>query len=377
MQIKLLVILIVLAVIGGGAYYYTELSLTDEERVVRAMQNTIELDSYTSQFDFGTIALEEDEEVAKISFSAKADVDTVEKAIEGEGAFDIDYQMEGMEMSFSLEGGLLVVDDNLYGKIETIPAPLMVFLPVTEAEMISEITGEWILLQEDLSEETVEDLDEFEMDEETVKKLTKEAEELFVLLWEKEVLLLEDKETDEIDGKKVTKYSVVVDLDNVPEFYEEGVMPFFEFLGEDVLELDEEEMEEMREGLKEAEDYLKDEENIEEIEESLEKLDLYIWTDGNYIHKIRVEMDFKADEDDFDIEDIPEADNISLYFEISYSNFNENFDITAPDDYLLIDDIMQSFEEMMMPSVPTQDFYDEDFDYEDFDIDETDFEMYF
>ncbi len=342
MQIKLLVALLAVAIVGGGAYYYTQMSLTDEEAVVRAMQNTAELDTYSTQVIFGATAFDGEEEVASISLLANADVDDVRNATEGSGILDVDYQMGGMEMRFSLEGGFMLVDDNFYGKLETFPTPLLGFLPAIQADVVSELTGRWILLAEGVQEEIEEELD---MREEEVEE---EVEKLLIAFWEKELLLLGEKERDEINGVSVDKYLVSFDPEKMPEFLEEDFIPFMEFFGE-VLEMSQEELDEVLSMIAEAKIEFEDEENLEEMERILEMMELHIWTDGEYIYRIRAEIDVDVSDEDIDLDELPEVSRVVFFFEVNYDNFNEEFDITAPSEYLTTEEVMEIFMQTPIP----------------------------
>ncbi len=144
---KIGIIVIVLAVVAGGAFFYLQDEATPEERVANAFLNTLEADSMAfsglGDFSFG----EENE----VKFSLNGDFDGENYQMET----DVDYTMEGMSASVIFES--IMVDSKTYLKVDTLPLPLMGFLPMDPGE----ISDRWIFMGEaEEYQEITEEVDE-------------------------------------------------------------------------------------------------------------------------------------------------------------------------------------------------------------------------
>jgi len=361
------IILAIVAVllVGGGLYFLFAEPMTEEERVVRAFRNTAEIDSYTADtwLNFN-VDQGEGEDRFESTLNASMDVDTIAEASRGEGDLNVNIISDGMEVGMSMVGGFVFVDDTLYVKIDELPSGLLeeLPLPVEADEQITEFLGEWVMVSDDI-EEIDEEVEEFDLDEEELKKVQERLEELLAQLFEREVIFIEDAERDEVNGIMMDKYTFSVNPDRFADFHEEEVIPFFEFVTEEVSGISDEEKEEIMQQLERVGEGL-EEMDEEQMQQLVEDMEFVVWTDGNYVHKFRVGMDIDAE----DYEEMEDG-MLELTMEVTLSNFNEEFDITAPEEYLSLEEVMERMMEGLMDdmapfSVPEA---EEEIDMEDMD----------
>lgn len=328
MSTKTIIALVVILVIAGGAYFLLQDELlTPEQEVLSAMKNTKEADSLTMDLEINANMVEDGEEVSFV-LGMLSDIDRRE---EGSMSSDINGEVVAEGMAVNFGGGLTYADDNLYARVDTFPSVLFPDLP----QEISDLIGVEILVVEEVSEKVEEGLEETDeelarmfkeegVDPMTMKELMEELEGIFDKALEEGVVEVTEVESDEIEGERATKYTVLVNYEKVPDFVLEVVEEHEEiFPG-----IDKEEVEESMEQLKEE---------IEETED-LEKMEFYIWTDGRYVIKAQFSQDLEEE--------------LSLEVIVRFKNFNEDFDITAPEEFMTLEEVEEIFMEMLHPFGP-------------------------
>ncbi len=368
MKVSIILIALVAALVVGGSYYYfTEVSITEEQRVVRAMQNTWGLNSYTMDFDVNFVS--QDEEEIEFDFSGSSNIDNVNEASQGEMNIGMSFPSEFMG-PLNVTTQFIMADEAFYVKMDDVPSALlqgMGTIPGME-ENISRFTGQWIVLMEDLDDlETDQDVDVSERD---LNKLKEKIQELINEFFRQEVVYVESKEADQINGKNVDKYSISANPERFPKFYEDEIIPFLYFVSKEIEKASEAEIESRKQEWDRMKEDL-DDINMEEVKKMVEAMEFYVWIEGNRIHRVMVSMDVKGDDyQDFE-------GNFLVTMDLRFRNFNERFNITAPENYLSMEEIIGEMMKDMMVPMPTGPFPEpndempgmeglEDFDFENF-----------
>ncbi len=333
---KIIFIIGAVALVGGGAYLYmnSDMGGSSEEQLVKVGKNMAELDSLTVETDVSLSFTEEQMgEKIDVSLGMSSDLDKKNEAsrVEVEGS----TTLQGLEMSGN--GSFTYIDDNLYGRIETFPTILL--QEIGMSGLADQIMGVDILIAENISER--EELEDYDVNEEELKEMMKALENFFADALEEDIVKVDKTEEDTVDGKKVDKHTIVVDYKKIPDFLLTSVDKYEEALPEEV---DKEEVKEEIEKMKE------EIENLDLEAEGLKDIHLYVWSDGKHILKASFFADVDNEQGQFSVESTSK-----------FSNFNEEFDIVAPEDYKTMEDLMGGM--MSVPS-PTQtdseDIYPED-----------------
>jgi hypothetical protein len=324
---KIIAALSFILIAGGGAYFYVNNSSeTPEEEVVKAWQNMAKVDSLKMDMDILFSFTEpETEEDLGFSFNLSSDIDKVnEKA---KMTFSGDFLVQGMSMSGS--GDLVFAEDNLYGKVNTLPTALLYEFGI--GDVATEFMGKNILLIEKVSEK-IEETTTTELSEERTIEIMGEVS---TKAFQEKVVVLTEKGEEKVNGKNATKYGVKVDYKKLPDF----------LLGltEDYKDLfsDEEERLLVVEGIED----LKEEFNnlTEEELAELEQLEMNLYSDGKHIVRFETLLDL-------------EEDATTMEVVLTFGNFNEEFEINAPEEYVELEEIVNQY---MMDSF-TSDDYGED-----------------
>ncbi len=90
---------------------------------------------------------------------------------------------------------------------------------------------------------------------------------------------------------------------------------------------------------------------MEEAEKLVEDMEFYIWVGENRINRVMINMNIRGD----DYQDF-EGESLFVTMDLSFSNFNESFNIVAPENYLTIEDIITEIMTDMMMPVPMDSF---------------------
>ncbi len=322
MSAKIIGALVALLLVLSGIYLLFGSPVSDEEKLMRAERNMRALDSYGVDIMTSTEFVGAKEEV---KFQGNVLVDNEEKAGRGDGELTI--LTEGVTMLF--EGSLTYVDDNLYARVDTLPAAP--FLPVE----IRDIRGKEVLIVENLMSEVDSLLGEIseerEIEDLTVEGIMKDLEEYSMALWEEGAIKVMDVKIDDLDGEIVRKYELAVEGDVVNDATKE-LMETYEVY----------EMLENMLGLKEGEFA---EEMEKELKDAYEDVELYVWSDGEHILKVKSLSTTKISSEDLEglakEDDLPrEARTVT---EIRYHSFNEDFEIEAPEEYLILEEVLRGF----------------------------------
>ena len=333
MKKTIIAIIVVLLLVGGGyaAYNYYAVYTSDERELLVAGKNVSELDSYTMEVEMD-MDIQAMGEAATFYISVVTDYDKIGKALRSDASIALNF--EGMPIDIGVE--IVYVNDNLYAKVSSLPALITMFLPPE----VDQLVGENILLVEGLMEKgddlLVEFLEDNDVPAMSAEDLLAELEELGEDVWKEGVISVVATESDELDGESAKKYTLEMDSDKMIDFYYDLMERYSiveimaDAAGEDV-DVVREEME------------LAMEEAREEMYKAYEEMEVYAWVVDDYL--VRMEVSFR----DY-IED--ESDYVDMSMIVSYSNFNESFEIDEPVDYITTEELENLMESILGPGVP-------------------------
>lgn len=339
---KIGLIVLVIALVAGAAYgFMSARPQTPEEELMAAERKTTGADSYSVDMDMN-LEVEGLEEAPEVSFSASGDYDRLERAFDGEGGFDI--SMEGLAANFGTR--ITFVDDNLYGRVTTFP---YLALPLG-SDQVETLTENDILLLENTSQQIDLFLEGFFMElgvePLTFDELLQKSEEISEEMWKEGVMIVENVEEDELGGERAQKYTVKIDGEEMADFIADliedyEIMDLFP-------QLSEEEKEEMLADID------------RELRQSYDQMEMFAWVQDGYL--VRMETTSTTTIDD---EDLPEVDNfeempeaITVKMTIDYYNFNQDFDITAPESYITLEELMEELQLLQMFELNMDEFED-------------------
>ncbi|MEA2092705.1 MAG: hypothetical protein U9P61_01910 [Patescibacteria group bacterium] len=302
------------ALIAGGAYFYINNSSgTPEEEVVKAWQNMAEVESLTMDVDIllGFVESETGERF-DISATISSDIDnTNEKA---KMVINSDLEIQGMTMD--LGGKVVFVEDNLYGKINTFPTALLYEFGLDK--IASEVMGKDVLLLENVSE-SIKEIAKTEVSEERSIEIMNEVS---TKAFDEGVVTITEAGEEKVNGENATKYEIKVDYEKLPDFLMELTEDY-----KDGFATEEERMTVVAE----IEDFKEEFNNFtEEDKKMLEALKMNIYSGGEYIVRFEVLVDVEEQET-----------TMELVF--TFGNFNEEFEINAPEDYIKLEDIINQY----------------------------------
>ncbi|MCF7845518.1 MAG: hypothetical protein K9M12_02020 [Candidatus Pacebacteria bacterium] len=311
---KIIAVLAFVLIAGGGAYFYmSDGNGTPEEEVVGAWQNMAEVESLTMDIDLLLSFLEpESGEEFNGSATISSDIDkTNEKA---KMVISSDLEVQGMTMN--LGGEFVFVEDDLYGKINSLPTALLYEFGL--ADIASEVMGKDILLLESVSE----NIEEVTTDEISEERAAEIMEEVSTKAFDEGVVILTEAGEEKVNGKNATKYEMKVDYEKVSDF----LMELTEDYKDDFTTEEERLM--VVAGIEE----FKEEFNnlSEEDKQVLEAIKMNIYSDGKHIVRFETLVDVEEQET-----------TMELVF--TFGNFNEEFEINAPEEYVKLEDIINDY----------------------------------
>ncbi len=322
---KIIFILVAVLLIVGAAYYlWGGGLLSPEEVLMEAHRNTAELDSYTLDVEMETDILSaEGESLGNVSAAGSMDIDEIKKA--GRGDIDIEYA------AFSIGSSFVYVDDDFYGKINT--------MPITLVSLLGEnLTDQWILVMEDVLETAddflAEKMTEADMEPKTAGEMITEFKELEEAFLKKKAFTIEEVKTTQLNGVSVDRYKINYKADELMELYFE--MDSYVYIVNELLELSEEDRKEVR----------------EEVEKYFEEVEVYVYTDGEYILRERTESVTDITQE---VEEMMEAEGMeeragqipiksAVSITVDYGNFNEKFIIEPPEEFMGREEAMEKIE---------------------------------
>ena len=325
---KIGIIVLVIILLAGGAYAFISLGTqTPEEEVMAAERKTTSADSYSinMEMDMNVTGMEE---APDVSFLFRGDYDRLAGAFDGEG--EINVLMEGLAANFGSR--VILADDNLYGRVTTFP---YMALPIG-GEQVDMITENNILLVEDVPTKInlfLEDLfTDMERDPLTLEELLEKSEDLSRQMWREGAIVVTDVNRDDLEGEKADRYTLEIDGEKTADFVT-GLIEDYEIM-ELFPQLTEEEKEEM---LREMD---------RELRESYEDEEIYVWVQDGYLVRMEMMSTTEIKEEDLpqvdELNEVPEAVTVKMIVE--YSNFNEEFDITAPEEHITLEELMESLQ---------------------------------
>lgn len=221
---KTIIIVLVVVIVGAGIALAAGVwdpswnpftpTLTAPEAVMQKMvQKMAEVKSLSSEGKIYIDVIDEkDQEQFKLLIAFSGDAEDLDqdhpKLAMG---FDIGVTMEGM--TFSVDGKIKSVEEEVYSRLDTIPAPLHPFFLFAGVK-VEEIRGQWIKFEP--KEEEKEQLEEIEEIADKLKELlSKRAPDLLKI---KEVL-----SEAEIKGVATHHYLVALDKEGLKQFIPELV----------------------------------------------------------------------------------------------------------------------------------------------------------
>lgn len=296
-------------------------------------------DDSTSLFNFGKNKIK-----VKIDYDIEGRFDNNDKDNpKGESKLAMEVDASGVIVRFDFEAKVL--EDNIYFKIDQLPAP---FSMMVDAELLEKWWN--INLKEVEEEQKKEDgifseniSDNFSLyfDDEKTKELQIELEEMmkkYKLFKVKEVL---DEES--IDDKVCYHYKIEFNKNTVRNAF----LELFDFVEEKIyerLEVDEpteniEEIVEIKKMGNSANEKEKEKfkEMVGQLVNVISESDIDVWIDKDEYFLRKTKFDFKLNMKNLDFEELTEeikdAIEIDITGEIKYSNINNEVNIVAPIEY--------------------------------------------
>jgi hypothetical protein len=323
MNEKIIAVLAFVLIAGGGTYFYVNNSGgTPEEEVVEAWQNMVEVESLTMDVDF-LLNFIEPESGEKFNFSTtiSSEIDKINK--KAKGVINADLEVQGMTMD--LGGEVVFVEDNLYGKINTLPTALLYEFGFDE--IASEVMGKDILLLENVSE-SIEEVTTSEISEERSIEIMNEVS---TKAFDEGVVTVTEAGEEKVNGKNATKYEIKVDYEKLPDF----LMELTEDYKDDFATEEERLM-----VVAEIEKFKEEFKNLsEEDKEMLEAVKMNLYSDGKHMVRFEILVDVEEQETTMEIV-------------FTFGNFNKEFEINAPEDYIELEEVINQY---MMNSFMTDD----------------------
>lgn len=332
----------IVLLIAGGVYGFVFMEpQTPEEELMAAERKTTNADSYSVGMEMD-MSVEGLQEAPEISFTASGDYDRLAKAFDGEG--QVDVSMEGL--AANLGAGITYVDDNLYGRVTTFP---YLALPLGSSQ-VETLTENEVLLMENVPEQVDLFLEEFfielEIEPLTVEELLNKFEKLEEEMWKEGVVTVVEVEDDELEGEAVKKYTLEIDEDKTADFIADliedyEVMDLFP-------QLTEEEKEEM---LAEMD---------EELRQSYDDSEIYSWVQDGYLVRMETLSTTTIEEEDLpevdDLDEMPQS--VTVRMVVEYSNFNQDFEILAPESHITLEELMEELQLYQMFQFDMEEFED-------------------
>jgi hypothetical protein len=320
---KIISAVVVLILVITGTYLYAQdLFLSPEQKLIRATENFSNLGSYTIEADINSELIGGNE--SSVNFKINSDLDRVNKEARGFG--QINFTMEGA--AAKIGASYTYANDDLYVGIDTFP---YLFLPL-DANQVELIVENDILVKENLIEDTnnyLADLfKEKEREPKTIEEIITEIESYSQEVWQEEAIRVRKVEEDIIDGENVEKYTLSFDGQKINDIYLRIVEDYqlFDFFPN----LSEEEVEEMK---KEIE---------EQMKESYETVEAYVWIDnGNFVKSKTVSRTpIEVDPKTIAEQEVELPEEILVTSNIYYKNFDQQFDIEAPTEFITIQKLL-------------------------------------
>ncbi len=317
---KAVLILIILILVGTGYYFFVTGLFSSEEdidRLMSAKKNMSELNSYSLNVDMNFEVLgAEDENLSNLNLAGGFNIDKRKKAMEG----DLDLEVDGEAMMLFLSASLIYIEDNLYGRINTLP------LGIFPTRLSDNFARRWILLAENATEGMDNFLiDAFEkegMDPQTVSDIFYDLEGYWSAAW-RDGFQIEKIEKTTLNDSSVELFRGRFDHEKMVSTYRE-VIDYLNFFGQ-LPELTEEELQEMSDAMK----------------ESYRDTEIKIYVKDNYVlrKEIRAEVDSEMPEEI----NMSQASKTIITTTIDYDNFNKEFEMEAPEDHLIFQNILGDF----------------------------------
>jgi hypothetical protein len=273
-----------------------------ENETLESFKNMGNLESFITE---GDLYFETDyyiEEAVEGFIKAEWEV-VIEKSGNIEVNLDLDLFLEEINLNETihilLSGKIAYVNEKLFGKLDEFYLStnmedifMLIFIDMAE-DLVSEIRGEYVLLSENLNEDIEREMPDD--DYYSLKSFVEDENEILLNLFKYNVFEIEKTERERVDGKYNNKYTITINKENLDEF-NDAMLKEYGYGGM----------------------------NIEEgINISIE-----IWSDGDYITKAKISISADNNEG-----------KISLILNLYFSNFNESFNITAPRNYIDIEDL--------------------------------------
>ncbi len=328
-KIILIVVLLILA-ITGTYLYAQDFFISPEEKLMKASKSFKEHDSYTIEADIDTEMIGDNE--SSMNFKLNSDVDV--KNAKAQGNTEFNFNIEGA--AAKLAASYTYLDDDLYLNVDTFP---YLFLPL-DANQVELIVENDILIKENLIKDTNNYLADFlksrEREPKTVEEIISEIEEYSEDIFNQEAVIVEEVKDDTIEGKKVKRYTLSFDGERLNEIYLQ-IMEDYKFF--DLFSnLSEEEIAEIKNEMK------------NQMKESYETMEAYAWIDGGNFVKTKTvsRTSIGVDSETVANQNVELPEEVVTTTNIYYKNFNEQFNIEAPTDFITREELIN---ELNLPAL--------------------------
>ncbi len=318
---KLLFIFGILIIFFITFYFlFFQKPLSPEQELLQLSRNMTDLDSFSVDFELRADFLG-DYNYPNVGFSGIVNIDRLSETAE----IKTDTEITDVGMTANLKVDFKYVDDSIYMDIITFPYLSLQMM----SDDVSLLSDNKILIKEDL----IKDLNQllFEMFENaereprTLAQIKRQLYSLFLEAVEHNVFEVEEVEKDTLNGQSVKKYTVLVNSDNLENF-------IFKVMERDqvyqFLSLEEQEKEKLKEEIRNW------------SKETFKNYQFSVWGDSQTILKVETISEVEFPEDEFLGEEVPEK--VIFVSSFVFSNFNQNFEIKAPEEYLKLEDILES-----------------------------------
>lgn len=231
-------------------------------------------------------------------------------------ALDLSLGMEGLIIQ--MKGEIITLAKDIYLKITSLPA-----LPFLTEEFL-ELKNQWLKIDpEKLKELTETEDEELLVEEEFI-------EDIKILLADKEVFKVKKNLGDEeLDGVRVEHYLAGFKKETMKVLIPE----FFQLMKKYIPEKERANYE------KDLEEFSKNfSENFDEIWKRITPLEFNFWIEkrNSWLRKIKFEKEII-----YDSPETGEETRIKLEIDLNFSDFNKKFEIKSPENYKLIEEILQ------------------------------------
>jgi hypothetical protein len=322
-----------------------EEGFSEEEDFIANLENTFDLNSFSSESEFqfqGEEIYEDGRTGDAIDFGIESENkvnignEEVETDLTVDFLFYDGYFEEEYQGLFSLT--FIGIQEKVFARLNDLEFEIddeELDLDLFFVDLIVEdLKNRYILfdldkISEDILEQ-IEDDEEIELDisSEEAKEMLKE---ISLSAFNRGLLKMEQVESDHVNGERMEKHSFSIDFQKIPYFLEDTlwyIQRFDDNFSDEDIE-------------RALEDIRREIIGVDVMSELAREgvtyeLMLDIWTDGDYVRKIEFYLDIDGDD---------EYSNISMTFDLSFfiDDLNRNLGITAPENYTDVYELLAEY----------------------------------